>query len=111
MINSFKYAFNGIKEALTTEDNLAFHLIASVFVIIFAYFFKFSLIEFSIVIITISMVIMAEITNTIIEKLSDIINPEKSEKIRIIKDMSAAVVLLSAICAVLIMAFLFAPKL
>ena len=111
MINSFKYALNGIKEALTTEDNLAFHFIASIFVLIFAYFFGFSLVEFSIVVITIFFVIITEIINTIVEKLSDVVSPERSEKIRIIKDMSAAAVLLSAICSIIIMALLFLPKL
>ena len=111
MFNSFKYAFRGIKEALTTEDNLVFHFMASLFVLIFAYFFNFSLVEFSIVVITILFVIIAEIINTIIERLSDIINPEKSEKIRIIKDMSAATVLLSAVCSIVIVILLFLPKL
>ena len=111
MINSFKYAINGIKEALTTEDNLVFHFIASFFVLIFAYFFGFNLTEFSIVIITIFFVIITEIINTIIEKLSDVVSPEKSEKIRVIKDMSAAAVLLSAICSLVIVALLFVPKL
>lgn len=111
MLSSFKYAFRGIKDALTTENNLMFHFIASVFVLIFAYFFEFNLVEFSVVIIAIFLVIIAEIINTIIEKLSDIINPEKSEKIRIIKDMSASVVLLSAICSLIIVVLLFLPKL
>ncbi|KKP48211.1 MAG: Prokaryotic diacylglycerol kinase [Candidatus Woesebacteria bacterium GW2011_GWA1_33_30] len=111
MIDSFKYALNGIKEAITTEDNLVFHFMASLFVLIFAYFFEFSLIEFSIVVVAIFFVIITEIINTVIEKLSDIVSPEKSEKIRIIKDMSSAAVLLSAICSVVIVMLLFVPKL
>lgn len=111
MINSFKYAINGIKDALISEDNLAFHFIASIFVIIFAYFFKFSAIEFALIIIAIFFVIVAEIVNTIIEKLSDVVHPDYSEKIRKIKDMSAAVVLLSSICSLIVAVLLFVPKL
>lgn len=111
MLNSFKNAFNGIKDALISEPNLRFHFFASIVAILLAIFLKFDLEEFSILILTIFFVVILEFINTAIEKLSDIVHPEKSEKIRVIKDISAGVVLLGAIASLLIGCFLFLPKL
>ena len=47
---------------------------------------------------------------TIIEKIMDITSPEISEKVRVIKDISAAVVLFGAVASVIVGLFLFIPK-
>ena len=111
MLNSFKYAFNGIGDALKSEHNLKFHFFASLVAILLAIYLKFSLIEFAVLILTIFLVLVLEFINTAIEKLSDIVHPEQSEKIRVIKDISAGVVLLGAIASVAIGCLLFLPKL
>lgn len=111
MLNSFKYATRGIKDALKSEPNLRFHFLASVVAIILAFYLNFSTTEFAVLIVTISLVIILEFINTAVEKLSDIVHPERSEKIRIIKDISAAVVLLGAVASIFVGLLLFLPKL
>lgn len=111
MLQSFKYAFKGVSDALKSEHNLRFHFLASTIAIILAIFLKFNTTEFAILTLTIFIVIILEFINTAVEKLSDIVHPEKSEKVRIIKDISAAVVLLGAIASLFIACFLFIPKL
>jgi diacylglycerol kinase len=108
---SFKYAFNGMKDAVKSEPNLSVHILFAVIAIIFAYFLEFSQIEFVVLIITIFSVIILELVNTIIEKLVDLHSLKISEEARQIKDISAAVVLLSAILAIIVAFFLFLPKL
>jgi diacylglycerol kinase len=49
--------------------------------------------------------------NTAIEKLSDIVSPQKNEQIRVIKDISAAVVLLSSCIAMIAGLIIFVPYL
>ncbi len=111
MFNSFKYAFRGILDALKSETNLKIHFIISIIVILFAIYFKFSTVEFAILFLTISLVIILEFINTTVEKLSDIIHPDKSEEVRIVKDIAAGAVLLGAIASIVIGIFLFLPKL
>lgn len=52
-----------------------------------------------------------EALNTAIEKLSDIVSPEKDDRIRIVKDISAGAVLISSIVAVVIGLIIFIPHL
>lgn len=111
MLSSFKYAFRGLNEALKSEKNLKIHFLASILVLFWAILLKFNFLEFSILILTIFLVIILELINTVVEKLLDIVHPDFSEKVRIIKDVSASIVLLGAIASIIIGAFLFLPKL
>lgn len=110
-MKSFTYAFQGIKDALKSEPNLKIHFAIAILVIIFAKFLKFSNLEWAILILTIFLVITLEFINTVVEKLVDIVSPQISEKARVAKDISAAVVLLGAITSILVGLFLFIPKL
>lgn len=107
MLKSFQYAFNGIKDALKSEPNLRFHFLASTIVIILAIYLKFNFVEFSVLILTIFFVITLELINTIVEKLVDMHSKEISNEARIIKDISASVVLLGATASLIIGCFLF----
>lgn len=108
--NSFKYAFRGLKDALRSEANLNAHLLFGLIAFIFAYFFDFTILEFAILALTIFSVVILELINTIVEKLVDMHSTKISEEARIIKDISAAVVLLSSFSAIIIGALLFLPK-
>ena len=111
MFNSFKYAFRGILDALKSETNLKIHFIISIVVILLAIYLEFSALEFTVLFLTISLVIILEFINTVVEKLSDIVHPDKSEKVRIVKDISAGAVLIGAVASIIIGVFLFLPKL
>lgn len=111
ILKSFTYALNGIKDAIKSEPNFRFHLFAAVIVIVMAFVLNFSAIEISIIVIAIAMVITLELINTIVEKLVDLYSEEISEKARVIKDMSAAVVLLGSIFAAIIGLVIFSNKL
>ncbi len=110
MLKSFKYAGQGIRDAIKSEANLSVHLLYGIVALIFAYFLGFSNVEFAILSISISLVIILEFINTAIEKIVDLHSIKVSEQARQIKDISAAVVLLSALAAIVIGAFLFIPK-
>ncbi|MDH4129227.1 MAG: diacylglycerol kinase family protein [Spirochaetota bacterium] len=110
-INSFKAAFVGIREGFFSQWNIKFHLLATLIIIVVAVYFHVSAIEWSILLLCCSLVISFELINTALEKLCDYIEPNKNEKIRIIKDISAAAVLISAIGAAVIGGIIFFPKL
>ncbi len=110
-LKSFKFASQGIKDALSSEPNLRIHITFSILTILMAIYFEFKYIEFAILIATISSVITLELVNTVVEKLVDLNSTEISEKARVIKDISAGFVFISSIAAIIIGLFLFIPKL
>ena len=110
LINSFKYAITGIFTAFKTEQNMKIHLLITILVIIFAIVFKITKLEWTLCIIAIAIVFMAELFNTAIETIVDMITQEKNEKAKIAKDVSAGAVLISAIGAAIVGNIIFLPK-
>ena len=66
--------------------------------------------EWCIILFAIGLVIMAEIFNTAIEALTDIVSPNFNLIAKRVKDMSAAAVLIAAIMAAIAGAIVFIPK-
>lgn len=110
MFQSFKYAIRGVVDAFKSEFNLRIHFIIATIVLIAGYLFSLSAVEWAILILVITFVIIMEMVNTVIEKTIDIASPQISEKARVVKDISAAVVLFTAISAVVVGCLLFIPK-
>ena len=111
VITSFKYAFQGVFSAIKTERNLKIHISIMILVIIAGIFLKISKMEWIICIILFGIVISAEMFNTAIEQTVDIAMPEKNEKAKIAKDVSAGAVLIVAIASAIIGLIIFIPKL
>lgn len=93
ILKSFKYAFNGIIKSFKTEKNMKFHILMMVLVIIAGTLLKISKIEWIICVILFALVISAELINTAIETIVDMITMEKNEKAKIAKDVAAGAVL------------------
>ncbi|MDP2188340.1 MAG: diacylglycerol kinase family protein [Sphingobacteriaceae bacterium] len=110
-LQSFGYAFNGLKILFKEEHNARVHLAATVLVIAASLFFELNAFEWMAVIFAIGLVFMAEIFNSAIENLADFMTTETNSKIKTIKDLAAAGVLLSAITAASIGLLVFVPKL
>ena len=111
IINSFKYAIEGFISSFKTERNMKIHILVMIVVIILGIIVKLDKIEWCICTIIISLVISAELFNTAIETVVDMISPEKNEKAKLAKDISAAAVLTLAIGAIVIGIVIFIPKL
>lgn len=109
-IRSFHYAFKGIKLFLKSQHNAWIHTVSAISVIILGFIFKVNLVEWILLIFAISFVFVAEIFNTAIEYLANIISSDYSEKVKEIKDISAGAVLISAITSVIIGVIVFLPK-
>lgn len=109
-IKGFKYAFEGIWTGLKSERNLKIHFIVMILVIIFGFIFKISKIEWMICIILFGIVIAGELFNTAIETVVDMISPEKNEKAKKAKDVSAGAVLILSISSAIIGLIIFIPK-
>ena len=96
---SFFYAFRGIWDAVCTEAHLRFHLTAAFYVLLLSPFFELNAAQYGVLILLIAAVISAELFNTSLETVCDLITKERSYYIRIAKDISAAAVLVFALAA------------
>jgi diacylglycerol kinase len=110
-IRGFGYALNGIWHAAATQLNFRVHLVAALIVVYMGYALHISTNEWLWIILCIAMVLVAELFNTAIEFLVDLVSPEYNKKAGLVKDMSAGAVLLTAICALLVGLIIFVPKL
>ncbi|MBQ8000640.1 MAG: diacylglycerol kinase family protein [Ruminococcus sp.] len=106
-IRSFGFALSGLWNAIRTEAHLRFHLVAGVWVFIFAFLGEFSLTQWAVLCLTVSAVISAELVNTAAEDLCDLYTREQKPEIKRIKDISAAAVLVFALGAVCVAVVLF----
>lgn len=109
-LRSFVYAFNGIKYTLFTQQNFRIQVTLAIVAILLGFLLKISLIEWLAIIIVIGMVLGAEIFNSSIEELTNLISPEKNKIAGIVKDISAGAVLILAISALIIGTIIFLPK-
>ena len=108
---SFKYAFNGIKKLFITQHNSRIHLTIVLLVIIAGFFFHISKAEWFVVMIVTGLVFTAELFNSAIESVVDLISPEYHKKAENAKDYAAGAVLIAAIISAIAGLIIFAPKL
>ena len=108
--NSFKYAIEGIWTSFKTERNMKIHIFIMILVIIAGIILKINKSEWIICIILFAIVIGSELFNTSIETIVDMVMPEKNEKAKIAKDVSAGAGLVVAIGAAIIGLVIFVPR-
>lgn len=111
LIESFNHAVNGIINAVKTERNLKIHFTVSILVMIISLFFDFSRIELLLLSFTITFVLMAELFNTAIEKIVDLVMKDYHPLAKLSKDIGAGAVLISAVNAVIVGYLLFFDRL
>ncbi len=85
-------------------------MVISLFVIVAAYYFDVSALEWVALILCIGFVFVLEIINSAIENLSDYVQPEKHEAIKKTKDLAAAAVLVGSIVSAIVGLLIFLPK-
>src|ERR1700752_4951667 len=108
-IKSFKYAFEGVHYAFRNDQNLLVHLIAAFIVINVSIALRVSPSQMAILGLTMMMVIIAEMINSAIEKMVDLITKEHRQEAKIAKDVAAGMVLVTAIAAIVIGTLIFYP--
>lgn len=110
-IAGFGYAFNGLWHTLRTQRNMRVHLGTAILVTLAGVLLHVSAVEFALLYVAITGVVIAEMFNTVCEICVDLAQPEYHPQARIAKDVAAGAVLLSAILAVVIGLFVLGPHL
>lgn len=109
-MQSFKYAFNGLRILLCEECNARIHLCITICVLAMGFVFKISVGEWIAVILCIGFVFALELINTSIENMADFASKEYNDLIKKTKDLAAGAVLIGAIAAVITGLIIFVPK-
>lgn len=111
MYKSIGVAFDGIIDLIKSENNAKIHLISTIVVILVGLKLQFLSIEWLWISLAIAGVWVAELINTAIEKLTDLISPEQNPIAKKVKDYAAGAVLVMAIWAIFVFCLISLPHL
>ena len=110
-LRSFGYAWQGIRSCVGKEQNLSFHLIAMTAVTLAGFVLGITRKDLPVAILCFSMLISAQRFNTAIERLVDLVSPERHPVAGQVKDIAAGAVLVCAVAAAIIGLIIFIPYL
>ncbi len=100
-LSSFGYAFRGIVSLVRQEPNAKLHLVATLAVIAYGLYRDLPRYDWIALAIVMALVWITEALNTCVEMLCDLwCKGEYHPKVKIIKDIAAAAVVIAALCAV-----------
>lgn len=106
---SLRNAYSGLKHAVYNERNFRIELVMASFVLLLIFFFKVKSWEAIILVLMIMWVLISELTNTVVEMVTDILKPRIHPYARIIKDIMATVVMISSLVAMIVGIIIFLP--
>lgn len=107
---SFKHAFEGLIQALSTQPNYRIHLFLSALALAGGFFFRIRYEEFLIVGLLITMGLVIETVNTAIEETCDAIDEAIRPDIKVAKDTAAAAMLIFAMGSAILAGVIFVPR-
>lgn len=110
-LRSFAYAFKGIAEVVRHQANMQIHVVIMLLVLLVASLLSLSPTEWALILICMGMVLSAELFNSALEYLTDLVSPDYHPLAGKAKDAAAGAVLVCAIAAVLVGLLVLGPKL
>ena len=111
LLHSFNWAFDGIVHVLRHERNMWIHFTIAGLVLVAGLFFALTRLEVIALLVAISFVLIAEMINTSVEHIVDMITQAEDPRARIAKDVAAGAVLIAAVNAVAVAYLVFYDKL
>lgn len=109
---SFKYAWAGVRYAFVTQRNFRIHTLVGILAVSLGVYLQISAVEMAVITMTCAIVMVLELLNTAIESVVDLtVKQSYHELAKIAKDCAAGAVLISAIAAVIVAAFILLPPL
>ncbi len=111
VFDSFRFAFSGLWYALRTQRNTRIHLTVAVAVVVLGMWLGLPLAQWAVLTLAIGFVLVGEMLNTVAETLVDLISPGYHPLAKIVKDVTAGGVLLTAIVSVIVGLLVLGPPL
>lgn len=110
-LSSLRFANAGILAAIQTERNLRIQMTVAIIIIIVGIVVKLEVSEWLWLFLAIALVLIAELLNTVIETLVDLITRQQFHLLaKRAKDIGAGISLLAAIFSIIIGLLIFVPK-
>jgi diacylglycerol kinase len=108
---SLKFAASGILLAVRRERNMRIHLIATAAVVLLALWLGLRPLEWAVLFALCGLVIGLELVNTAVERVVDLVSPERHPLAKAAKDAAAGGVLAAALFAIAAGLILLGPPL
>ncbi|NDJ77874.1 MAG: diacylglycerol kinase family protein [Chloroflexi bacterium] len=108
---SFRWAFAGVAHVLRSQRNAWIHAAATVLVVAMSAWLRLAQLEWALVVVAIAAVWIAEIANTALEAVVDLVAPEPHPLARTAKDCAAGAVLVASGMAVVVGLLVLGPPL
>lgn len=109
-IKSLNTAITGFALVMRTQRNMRYHILAALLIIILSIALNVSGVELMILTITVTLVIVMEMINTALENVINIIKSKYHPIAKVVKDISAAAVLATAINAIIVGYIIFSKR-
>ncbi len=106
---SFRNAFAGLFWAVRTQPNFRVHVVISTLVVLLSSYLQITHLEWAIILFTIVLGLSAELINTSLESMTDLITKEWREEAKIAKDVAAGMMLTVSFGAIAVAGFIFWP--
>lgn len=110
-LRSFLFAIQGFRMALKTERNIKVMLLGSVFAVSMGFLLQIDLLSWAIILLCCGVVIAAELLNTAVETIVDLVSPEYHPLAGRAKDISAGAVWALCVIVALVGVIVFANAL
>lgn len=108
--DSIKTALAGLFWSVKTQPNFRIHITLSLMVLLAGWYLEISSIEMAILVFAIVLGLSAEMINTALESMTDLITTEWRKEAKIAKDVAAGMMLVVAIGAVVIALLILGPQ-
>ncbi len=102
---------DGIRQVLKTQQNARIHALVTLVVFFVGLLLGLSRLEWALLVLVVGFVWAAEILNTAVEDLVDLVSSENTPAAKRIKDISAGAVLVSAVVSILVGLLIFGSRL
>jgi diacylglycerol kinase len=109
MLASIGHAVDGIVDLVKRENNAKIHVISTLLVILVGMRLDFLAIEWLWISLAVAGVWVAELINSALEKLVDLVSPEEHPLAKKVKDYAAGAVLVMALWAVFVFCLISLP--
>ncbi len=106
---SFRHAFFGLRMVFKAEQSFRLQVLIAGVVVLLMFYLPLHSLERAVLILSIGFVLGLELLNSQIEDILDLIQPEFDGKVKKIKDLSAAAVLIAALAALVVGLLIFLP--
>jgi len=107
---SFACAFSGIVKACAIEKHMRFHILIAIAVLVISLICRIAVWEWVAVILCMALVLGAELINSAVEAVVDLVSPEKHPLAAYAKDAAAGGVLVAALAAAVVGLIIFLPR-